>query len=89
MPNTIAGKAVKPYVKRLRIPSTNAAIAKPLALGTIPPDGTGGGDNCTPQDRHIPASSGFSVPHLGQYIFILPSTKTLIGSAIPRLALGK
>jgi hypothetical protein len=45
IPKTMAGTAVRPQVKRLRIPSTNAALANRLVLGTISPEGMGASNN--------------------------------------------
>jgi hypothetical protein len=68
MPKTIAGMAVRPQVKRLRMPSTNAAVANRLVLGTTSPEDMPAFGNAVPQDRQAGASSGFSVPHFGQFI---------------------
>jgi hypothetical protein len=68
IPRIIAGIAVRNKVKKLKIPSTKDAIAKPLVL-TV-------GAEAIPemfgrtqlQDWHNFALSGFSFPHLGQNI---------------------
>jgi len=55
------------------IPSTNAAIAKPLVLGIISSMPVGALGSSELQELHTWALSGFCVPHFGQYIQFLPS----------------
>jgi hypothetical protein len=71
----MAGSAVMNKVHKLRIPSTNEAIASPLVLATA-----GGAvaeilGSSQLHALHTWALSGFSLPHLGQYILILLSTE--------------
>ena len=73
MPKIIAGIAVMPKVKNVRIASTSDVIASPLVLAS--------GLRATVErlvktqlhERHNWTSSGFSVPHFGQYICIFLS----------------
>jgi hypothetical protein len=79
IPRITAGIAVTRQVKGLRIASTSDVIASPLVLAT------GAGAvvetlvNTQLQERHTWASSGFSVPHLGQYILVSPYCSLIFG----------
>jgi hypothetical protein len=70
IPQIIAGIAVRPTVKMARIPSTSAAMARPLVL--TPRAGACAGVLVSTelQEWHTLASSVFSVPHFVQYILI-------------------
>ncbi len=89
IPRIIAGIAVMPKVKKLKIPRTNAAMAKPLVL--TPRGGACAGVivNTELQEWHNWASSGFSLPHFGQYIYILLSILDLARNKIPQLTCNK
>jgi hypothetical protein len=71
IPKIRAGNAVRPKVKKLRIPRTIAAIAIPLVLTPIAAACIGMFVNAELHEWHNWALSGFALPHFEQYIFIL------------------
>jgi hypothetical protein len=73
IPNIRAGIAVMPKVKKLRIPRTSAAMASPLVLTARAGAIVEVLVSTELQEWHSWASSGFSVPHFVQYIYILLS----------------
>jgi len=72
VPKIIAGIAVMKKVQKPNIPSTNDAIANPLVLAAEAGAIVEILVSTQLQEWHNWASSGFSVPHFGQYIFISP-----------------
>jgi len=68
IPKIIAGMAVIKQVKGLRIASTSDAMAILLVLGGLVGIWAVGGVRTALHELHTRATSGFCVPHFGQYI---------------------